>query len=171
MVLFDVPGKGTPTLAFRMAADSGLFDGITRPITLVGGTTYFFSADLAAANEDGGLGNGDASTAYIKLNGQNIAVQSFGGGIGGTQIIRTNVFASFTAPTTGVYDLAVTFVDYQFKVAAAARFGRNPGELARFAAEAGDLLGLDPGPIRRNSHGRAHRTRGFDAKRFDQPSG
>lgn len=110
IVPFDVAGNGTPTLAFRMAADSGLFDGITRPINLVGGATYFLSVDLAAANEDGGLGNGDASTAFIKLNGQNIAVQGFGGSIGGYQIIRTNVFASFIVPTTGVYDLAVTFV-------------------------------------------------------------
>ena len=88
------PNLGERTLSCSFSADTarGLPEYSWRSPSSCAGRP----ADLAAANEDGGLGNGDASTAYIKLNGQNIAVQSFGGGIGGTQIIRTNVFASFS---------------------------------------------------------------------------
>ena len=111
IVPFDVAGHGYASRAFRIAANSGAADGISRPVTLQGGTTYFLSVDLAAMNENGGFANTDPSTAHLQINGQEIGTFGFGvfGWIYQLQTFRTNLTASFTAPTNGVYELALRF--------------------------------------------------------------
>ncbi len=109
IVPFDVPGHGHPSLAFRIAANSGAADGITRPVTLQGGTIYSLSVDLAASNDYGV--NGDASTAHVLINGQELGSFNFNvyGEISAQQIFRTNLTISFIAPSNGVYDLSLRF--------------------------------------------------------------
>ena len=109
IVPFDVSGHGHQSLAFRIAANSGAADGITRPVTLQGGTIYSLSVDLAASN-DYGI-NGDASTAHVLINGQELGSFNFNvfGEISAQQIFRTNLTVSFIAPSNGVYDLSLRF--------------------------------------------------------------
>jgi uncharacterized repeat protein (TIGR01451 family) len=108
---FDVAGRGTPTLAFRLAANAGAADGIIRSIPLVGGVTYFVSMDLAVTNENPDFANVDPSTAHVQINSQEIG--SFGFGVFGWiypfQTFRTNITATYTASTNGIYQLALKF--------------------------------------------------------------
>jgi uncharacterized repeat protein (TIGR01451 family) len=109
IVPFDVPGLGYTSLAFRLAANSGAPDGITRPVSLQAGVTYEISADIAADNEGGGV-NVDPGTAYLFMGSQQISTFNFGvfGEIG-SQVFRTNLASIFTAPTNGSYQLSVRF--------------------------------------------------------------
>ena len=109
IVPFDVPGLGYTSLAFRIAANSGAADGITRPVTLQAGTTYGVSADIASENEGGGV-NVDPGTAHLLINSQEIGTFNFGvfGQIG-SQVFRTNLAAIFIAPTNGDYQLSIRF--------------------------------------------------------------
>ena len=109
IVPFDVPGLGYTSLAFRIAANSGPADGITRPVTLQAGVIYQISADIASENEGGGI-NGDPGTAHLLVGSQEIGTFSFGvfGQIG-SQVFHTNLAAVFQAPTNGDYQLSVRF--------------------------------------------------------------
>ena len=111
IVPFDVAGHGYASRAFRLAANAGAPDGISRPVTLQAGTTYFLAVDLAAMNENGGFANTDPSTAHLQINGQEIGTFSFGvfGWIYQLQTFRTNLTASYTAPSNGVYQLSLRF--------------------------------------------------------------
>jgi uncharacterized repeat protein (TIGR01451 family) len=111
IVPFDVPGHGHPSLAFRIAANSGAADGITRPVSLQGGATYAFSVDIASMNENGTYANGDPGTAHLLINSQEVATMNFGvfGTINPGQIFRTNLFATYLAPSNGSYQLSVRF--------------------------------------------------------------
>ena len=108
IVPFDVAGHGFASRAFRLAANAGAADGISRPVTLQGGTTYYLSADLAAIAYSS---NGDPSTAHMLVNDQEIGTFRFGvfGGINPGQVFRTSLNARFTAPTNGVYQLSLRF--------------------------------------------------------------
>jgi len=110
IVPFDVPGLGYTSLAFRIAANSGAADGITRPVTLQAATTYEVSADIASMNEGDGV-NVDPGTAHLLVNGQEIGAFNFGvfGEIFPGQIFRTNLAAIFYTPTNGDYQLSVRF--------------------------------------------------------------
>lgn len=112
MSQFDVAGHGASSLAFRVLPNNGAADGITRSITLQGGTMYFLSVDLAAWNENDGFGNGDPSTAHVLLGGQEIG--TFGFGVFGMIIhsgetFRTNLLLTYTAPSNGTYELSLRF--------------------------------------------------------------
>jgi uncharacterized repeat protein (TIGR01451 family) len=109
IVPFDVPGLGYTSLAFRIAANSGAADGITRPVTLQAGVPYQISADIASENEGGGI-NGDPGTAHLLVGSQEIGAFNFGvfGEIG-SQVFRTNLAALFYAPTSGDYQLSIRF--------------------------------------------------------------
>ena len=111
IVPFDVAGHGHPSLAFRIAANSGAADGITRPVSLQGGVLCALSADVASMNEDAYYANGDPGTAHLLINDQEVATMSFGvfGTINPGQIFRTNLFATYLAPSNGVYQLSVRF--------------------------------------------------------------
>jgi uncharacterized repeat protein (TIGR01451 family) len=108
---FDVAGHGVDSLGFRVLANAGAADGITRPVFLQGGVTYFLSVDLAAFNENSGFINGDPSAAHVSINGQEIGAFSFGifGWIYPLQVFRTNLLATYTAPTNGTYELSLRF--------------------------------------------------------------
>lgn len=109
IVPFDVPGHGAPSLAFRILPNSGAADGITRPVALQANTIYQISADIASINEGGGL-NGDAGTAHLLLNSQEIATFNFNVfGYSSSTIFRTNLYAIFTPPADGTYQLSLRF--------------------------------------------------------------
>jgi uncharacterized repeat protein (TIGR01451 family) len=109
IVPFDVAGHGCPSLAFRLEPDWNGPDGIFRPVTLSAGTTYDLSADIAAFNEDANyLAPGAVG---LMINNQLLTNFDFGtfGYLGPQQTFRTNLLASYTAPTNGTYRLTVSF--------------------------------------------------------------
>ena len=105
IVNFDVTGHGFASRAFRIAPNSGAADGISCPVTLQGGATYYFSVDLASA---AGTGNGDGGTVHLQVNGIQIGAYSYGG-IGFNTVLRTNLMASYLVPSNGVYLLSLRF--------------------------------------------------------------
>ena len=109
IVPFDVPGLGYTSLAFRIAANLGAADGITRPVALQAGVPYQISVDIASENEGGGI-NGDPGTAHLLVGSQEIGTFNFGvfGEIG-SQVFRTNLAALFYPPTNGDYQLSIRF--------------------------------------------------------------
>jgi uncharacterized repeat protein (TIGR01451 family) len=111
IVPFDVSGHGCPSLAFRLAADWNAPDGISRPVTLSGGTTYAFWADIAAFNENGSSANLTPGQVGIMINNQILTNFDFGtfGYIYPLQTFRTNLLTTYTAPTNGTYQLTIRF--------------------------------------------------------------
>jgi uncharacterized repeat protein (TIGR01451 family) len=109
--LFDMTGHGILSRAFRLAANSGPADGISRSINLLGGVTYYISVDLAAYNANGGFANGDASTAHMLMNSVEIGTVNFNvfGQINALQTFRTNLLAVYTPTATGAYTLSFRF--------------------------------------------------------------
>jgi uncharacterized repeat protein (TIGR01451 family) len=111
IVLFDVAGRGHPSLAFRIAANSGAADGISRPVSLQANTTYALSVEVASMNEHPYYANGDPGTAHLQINGVEVATMNFGvfGSINPGQIFRTNLTANFLAPSNGLYQISLRF--------------------------------------------------------------
>jgi hypothetical protein len=107
LVSFDVNGDGAASTAFRIAANSGTADGITQNVSLTGGATYTVDMDIATDDLSGG-NNADGGTTTIQIGGTNVAQFGFGSvSIG--NIYRTNLHGTFSATTSGVYTVTLTF--------------------------------------------------------------
>ena len=101
-------GDGVLSEAFRLAPNAGEPDGIVRSVLLQGGVTYRLSAEAAQSNESGDV-NGGETTVHLQMNGAELASAQFGdfGAIGPGQVFRTNLNATFTPPSNGLYRIGV----------------------------------------------------------------
>jgi hypothetical protein len=108
LVSFDVNGDGVASTAFRIAANSGTADGITQTnVLLTTGADYSVDMDIATDDLSGG-NNADGGTTVILINNTIVAHYGFGSVTIGN-IYRTNLHGTFTATTSGVYTVTLTF--------------------------------------------------------------
>jgi len=104
--LLDLSGVGVPSMALGLIPNPDPADGISRSIPLQAGVPYFISMAIARADE-GGYAYGPDTTVHLQVNGVELNSYFFGTTIYSGQLQRTNLSATFTPPTNGLYSVSI----------------------------------------------------------------
>lgn len=103
LIPYDMRGDGRLSTVFRMRINPGT-DGIFQNVQLTGGITYTLSVDLVSAQEGGGCWVGAQAALGIGNSNGYWNMPDLCGG----QSAAGRIEVPFTAPSNGVYALALT---------------------------------------------------------------